>query len=418
MLTAIDNKVDAKPAAPNGDGANPFLDLIEEYTYSPPKRGDILQGVVLKIADTLYLDVGAKRDAIVLHHELDQFGDGFLEDISEGDEFPVYVTRTPVGDEQLYVSLERGLMQQDWIRANEALDTDELLKLEIVAYNKGGVLVQYGRLRGFVPNSHVPELRRSHRREDRQSLKARLVGTELMLKIIEVDAKRERLVMSATAAQTEHRQEQLEALQEGATVVGRVVNLVDYGAFVDLGAVHGLLHISKVSWDHIDHPSEVLEIGQELELMVDDVDAERERVSLNRRALLPSPWQHLTENMSEGDLVAGVVTAVLDFGAFVRLPSGIEGLIHVSEMDTAGHSVPKDVLTTGDDVLVRIISIDAKRKRLGLSMRRVSAQETVEWMMHRQQQEEAAEAPVEETTAADEPLVEEFQTEELVAEAA
>lgn len=394
---ANSGKVADNPAqGSNGQGETSFADLLEQYQYPRPERGEILKGRVLRVEDdVVFVDVGAKRDAIVPHQEVEQLDDDLLDNLSKGDQIPVYVIRTPVGDEDLIVSLERGLEQQDWELAQQKQASDDTLELEATAYNKGGLLVQFNRLQGFVPNSHIPELKYIRNADRRRSFKAKKIGSTLPLKIIEIDRQRERLVLSAKEAQKELRQQQLRELKPGQVVTGRVVNIVDYGAFVDLGYVSGLLHVSKMAWDKVDHPSDVLDDGDEIEVVVESVDIERERISLNRQELLPSPWQTFAQEHEVGELLEGEVTAVLDFGAFVRLPGGIEGLVHVSEMTGSGS--PQSILQPGDRVLVRIISIEPDQQRLGLSTSRVTTAEEIEWMALRQNDETEEAAVAEET---------------------
>lgn len=371
------------------NGRTPFLELLDEYDFPRPQKGDILRGEILRIEnDVVYVDVGSKRDALVPHSEVQELDDDLLEALSTGDEVPVYVTRTPLGDQQLIVSLERGLQELDWERAEVLEATGETIELQVIGHNKGGLVVEFGRVRGFVPNSHVPKIRNLRNKQEQLRQKAQMAGSTLPLKIIEVNSQRDRLVLSATAAQREQRQQQLQALQPGEVITGEVINLKSYGAFIDLGqGVVGLLHISKIAWEHIDHPSSMLSEGDTIEVLIDDVDIERERVSLNRKALLPGPWEQFTADHEVGDLLPGQVTAVVDFGAFVGFPEGVEGLLHKNEIHLPPHGDPADVLKSGDEVLVRVTNIEPKRQRLGLSMRRVSAAEELEWMAAKQEEE-------------------------------
>lgn len=386
----------------NGNGANKtssFKALLDEYEYPAPRRGEIIYGTVLDIAnDALFIDIGAKRDAIVPHTEMDRLDDTLLKEISRGDEVPVYVRQTPVGDDELLVSLERGLQEQDWVKAEKLLESGEVVELEVINHNKGGLIVEFNRLQGFIPNSHIPEIKFISRSSERSVFKARKVGTSLPLKVIEINRDRQRLVFSATAVHEEQLVEHLKDFDEGQVVNGIVVNTTNYGAFVDVGqGVTGLLHLSKISWDHIDHPSDALKPGDEIEVMIDDIDLERKRISLNRKALMPGPWDTFAETHSVGDLVPGEVTAVVDFGAFIGFPENIQGLLHKSEMRIPQGSEPADVLQPGDEVLVRIISLDCDRQRMGLSMRRVSAAEEVEWMQAQAMEKvEAANASLDE----------------------
>jgi len=371
-----------------------WTDLLDEYEYPRPRQGEILKGEIIRIQeDALFVNVGAKRDAIVPHDEIDSLDKEMLSDLSPGDTVPVYVLRTPVGDQELLVSLEKGLQQLDWERADELLESEETVDCVVVGHNKGGLLVQFGRLRGFVPNSHEPDLKRIHDSQKRAVARQKKIGETLSLKVVEIDRSRERLIMSATAAEKEQRQQQLDALEVGQTVTGTVVNLTSYGAFIDLGHVSGLLHISKISWDNIDHPSDALHVGDKVEVRIDKIDRERERLSLNRKALLPGPWESFAAEHEEGDLLEGVITAVTDFGAFVLVAENVEGLVHISEIDDQYLERPESVVQVGDTVLVRILSIDLERERLGLSMRRVSADEEVTWMLEQQENKPADLAP-------------------------
>ncbi|MCA9937205.1 MAG: 30S ribosomal protein S1 [Anaerolineales bacterium] len=364
-----------------------FAELLQQYPSRRLQYGQTITGEVLRIdADAVYLDVGAKRDAIVPHSEIKELPETLLNNLTEGTELPVTVTHVPRGDEALLVSIEKGLRQQDWDAIEEIAAVDQTVELTITGYNKGGLVVEFNRLRGFVPNSHVPDLRRIQDQGERLARKSEKVGETLNVKVLEIDRQRERLVLSATAAQKDLRMEQLASLEAGQMITGKVVNLKKYGAFLDLGHVTGLLHISKISWDHVSHPRDVLELGQALKVQVEDVDMKQGRVSLNRQALLPRPWEAFTQHHAEGDLVEGQVTSVVDFGAFVRVDAGIEGLVHISEMGDFSRGGHETSLQPGDIVLARIISIDTPRERIGLSLSRVSQQEQLDWMMARQTQ--------------------------------
>lgn len=360
----------------------PFIQLLDEYDFSEPQRGDILQGEILRIEeDVLFVDVGSKWDAMVPYAEISELDESLLDNLSCGDEIPLYVMRTPVGDEQLLVSLERGLHKMDWEHAEKMQAKDETVELEVINHNKGGLVVKFGRLQGFVPNSHVPEIRNKHNPQGIQQYKVSQIGQKRPLKIIEVNPKENRFVLSATAAQREQHLARLEALHVGEVVTGIVVSLKKYGAFVDIGAgLTGLLHISNIVWEHIKHPSDKLTVGDEIEVMVNKIDVKRQRVSLTHKELLPSPWEQFATKYAVGDLVEGQVTTVVDYGAFVKIPFEIEGLLHQNEMDISRDGSPADVLQPGDKVLVRIIKIEPEQQRISLSMRRVSASEEIEWI--------------------------------------
>lgn len=365
-----------------------FAELLEEYEPEPVYRGQYVKGEILQIEENIILaNVDAKRTAVIPPQDIEQIEESYLAELSVGDEVTLYVIRTPEGGEDLLVSLNKGLEQQDWIEAKEYLANEDLLELEVIGHNKGGLLVAFGHLRGFVPTSHVPQLQRVYNQRKLSSQKTKLIGEELPLKVIEVDPQRKRLVLSAKKAQKEVRQQRLLELklQEGETITGQVTNLVKFGAFVDLDGVEGLIHISEIAWENVAKPGDFLSPGQEVEVLVRSVDVEKERVSLSRKALLPSPWELFDQTHAAGDLVEGVVTNVTDFGAFLLITEGIEGLVHVSEMHGGRSTAPQDVLLLGDTVLVRILRIQPEKQRLALSQRRVSQNEEMEWVWQRQQ---------------------------------
>jgi small subunit ribosomal protein S1 len=365
-----------------------FADMLDNFEYAVPQQGQFLEGTIIRIdEDAIFVNVGAKRDAIIPHTDLDQLEEEQLAELSTGDTIPVYVLRTPVGEQELIVSLYKGMQQRDWDWAEECLASGELLDLNVVGHNKGGLLVEFGRLSGFIPNSHVTELRHVRDASQRKAFKDKTRNDTLVVKVIEVDRDRRRLVMSETAAMVEQREQRLEELEEGAVMTGTVVNVVKYGVFVDLDGIHGLLHISKIDWHHIDHPSNVFSVGDEVEVMIDEVDVAKERVSLNRKVLQPTPWDAFAEEHAVGELVEGEVTNVLDFGAFVQVADGIEGLIHISEINMPRAGSPEAVLQSGDVVLARIISIEPDRERLSLSLRRVTTSEELEWMARKAEAE-------------------------------
>jgi small subunit ribosomal protein S1 len=346
-----------------------FAELFEQYSFSVPRRGQLLEGQVLTISDSsILIDVGAKRDAVVPAQDLSQVDAEWKTSITVGDEVPVYVLETPEGEEELRVSLRRGLEELDWVRAEQCLESEEAVEGQIVDHNKGGLLVTFGYLRGFVPYSHVPALKYMRDRNKVSEYAQSQVGTILPLKVIEVDRSRRRLVMSATAAEDVLRQKRLEEINEGDKIVGTVENIVDFGAFVSLNGVTGLLHISKLDWRRIKHPSEVLTIGDEIEVLVEEINAENERIALNRRALIPNPWQQVAEKYEAGDTVKGKITNIVDFGIFVRLPEGVEGLIHNSEMRSHHGEISPEDMQPGQELTVRIISIETEKERLGLSL--------------------------------------------------
>ena len=367
-----------------------FADLLNKYDVWKPHRGELVEGTILMIErDIVLVDVGAKRDAVVPHQDLNRLDADWLERMSVGDEVPVYVLRTPNGHDDLEVSIKRGLEQQDWMRAEEYLESGAVQELQVTGYNKGGILAAFGNLSGFVPNSHVPELRHVRDIEQRDEVKAQLIGTTLPLQVIEVNRPRRRLVLSAKAAQYILREQRLKELEAGDVVHGIVESIADFGAFVNLGGITGLIHISRLDRQHINHPSDVVNVGDEIEVLVENVDLKRGRVRLNRQALLPDPWELVAEKYSAGDMVNGRVTNVVEFGAFVQLPPGVEGLVHVSEIPDNGLVSPQDMLRPGDVVHPHILDIDLERKRIRLSLRQGTETPVTDWTVVPAKAEEA-----------------------------
>jgi small subunit ribosomal protein S1 len=359
---------------------NKFADLLESYDSRTFRRGEVVTGTIVYIEeDVAYVDVGAKRDAVVTARDLGSLEPDMLDQLKAGNEIQVYVTETPGRNGNLIVSIERGLEAIDWQQAVQLKELEESREYTVIGDNRGGILVEFGRLRGFVPNSQILEIRRAPRSE-RDEIKRRLIGERLLLKVIEVEQRRRRLVLSEVAARNELRQMRLEELHVGEVLTGKVVSLVPFGAFVGLGGVDGLVHISNLAWENVSHPGDVVSEGEDIEVLVTGVEIERERVSLSRKALLPNPWDEFARKHQIGELLEGVVESSRDFGTFVRLEEGIVGMIHVSEMGDYGTRQPEEVFLPEDKVLVRIIEIDPERERVGLSTRKVTKDEAFDWM--------------------------------------
>jgi small subunit ribosomal protein S1 len=327
--------------------------------------------LILEIGDNdIIVDIGAKQDGIVPRTDLDLLDEEYREGLKVGETVPVVVMRTWGRQDGILVSINKGLQRQDWLRAEDLLESKEVIEAEVIDHNRGGVLVSFGRIRGFVPNSHTTSIPRGVRGQRLRELKEELVGKTLSLVVIEVNQRRRRLVLSERQAGNVRRAQVLEELVEGDVRTATVSSLVDFGAFVDLGGIDGLIHISELDWTHVNHPSEVLSVGDEVEVYVLDVDRERERIALSRKRLLPDPWHTVTEDLEVGHVVEGTLANVVDFGAFVDLGHGVEGLVHISEMP-AGEATLRD-LESGSPILVRVLEIDHDRRRIALSLRGIA----------------------------------------------
>ena len=332
-----------------------------EYDYTRPRRGEVHEAVILSITEKdVIVDLGAKRDGIVPRKDLELLDDAYRASLQVGDRVPVVVWKESACHEGILVSLKRG---QDWLRAQDLLESGEIVEAQVTGVNRGGVIVSFGRLRGFVPNSHLTSLSSGMRGKHLPQAKSELVGQTLSLVVIGVDQQRRRLVLSERAP---GRRQLLEELAEGEVRTGIVRNLVDFGAFVDLGGLDGLIHISELDWKHVNHPSEVLSVGDEIKVYVLKVDREWERITLSHKRLLPDPWDRVTATFGEGQVVEGTVTDVVPFGAFVELGKGVEGLIHTSEMPDG--QPPHSDLEPGSPVTVHVLEIDEEERQIALGL--------------------------------------------------
>ncbi len=258
-------------------------------------------------------------------------------------------------------------------RLDHDADADEILELDVVGYNKGGLIVRLEGIRGFVPASQVVELR-GRSNEPAETRMAKMVGKKLVLKIIEVERSRNRLILSEVLAlkpwRDKCKEKLLSELQVGEERTGRVSSLCDFGAFVDLGGADGLIHISQLSWKPVAHPRDILQVGDEINVYVVAVDRQKKRIALSLKQLEPEPWAQVAEKYHVGDLVTATITKLATFGAFARLEEGVEGLIHVTELTEGRVAHPSHVAKVGDVLTLRIVRMDPARRRLGLSLRR------------------------------------------------
>jgi small subunit ribosomal protein S1 len=346
-----------------------FATLIEQgYGYTRLQRGDVHEARILSTRENeILVDLGGKKDGIIPPDDLRLLDEEVRDSLRVGDKIPVVVVDTRSSSGEIVVSLRQGLDQQDWLRAKEFLESTEICESEVVEANRGGVVVSFGRLRGFVPNSHLSSVPRYVRGDELNRVKSELIGKTLSLAIIEVNQRRRRLVLSERSADGRRRHQLFEELQQGDKLTGVVSSLTDFGAFVDLGGADGLIHISELSWRHVAHPSDVLSIGEKVEVVVLRVDRKRQRIGLSRRQLLPDPWLAVSENLRPGQVVEGTVTAVTDLGAVVEVAEGLEGLARVSELpdDPSGSAS----LEPGAPVSVRVLRVDQTRRRIALSLR-------------------------------------------------
>jgi small subunit ribosomal protein S1 len=347
-----------------------------EYDYTRPRRGEVREATILAIGENdMVVDLGTKRDGIVPPRDLDLVDDAaYVDGLKVGDRVPVVVLKTWGLEDGVTVSLNKGLQRQDWLRAQELMEKEQVVEAEVVDTNRGGVIVPFGRLQGFVPNSHLASIPPGLGGDRLRKEKAELVGQNLSLTIISVDQQRRRLVLSERIANSHRRQQLFEELTEGDVRTGTVRNLVEFGAFVDLGGADGLIHISELDWKYVEHPREVLNVGDEVEVHVLNVDRERERIGLSRKRMLPDPWNQVTASLRKGDVVQGTVTGIEEFGAFVSLGDGVEGLVHVSEMPDGASTFPD--LEPGTPVLVAVLEVDQWEHQIALRLQEIRTADT------------------------------------------
>jgi small subunit ribosomal protein S1 len=339
--------------------------LDEEHGFFRPRCGEVRWAEVLGVSENeILVDVGGKWDGVIQHQDLERVDDSYRAGLQPGDTVPVSALGALGPQGNLVVSLSQGLAQRDWLHAKEMEESGEISEAEVVDVNRGGVVVTFGRLRGFVPNSQLTSVRRGMRGERLLQVKQGLVGRSLWLVVIEVDQRRRRLVLSQRRAERARRQDLLDELAEGDVRTGIVCSLVNFGVFVDLGGLDGLIHISELSWGHVKHPGEVLGEGDEIEVYVLRVDRERERVGLSRKRLLPDPWPLVTDGLRIGQEVPGTVTGMVEFGLFVDIGRGVEGLVHKSRLPS--RSVDHAGLEPDSPVWVRVLEIDRQRRRIAL----------------------------------------------------
>jgi small subunit ribosomal protein S1 len=401
----------------NGDSEHPMAALLAEIERSlqEPMAGEIRTGTVVeRRPNEVLVDIGYKSEGVVSGREFERLGET-LETLKVGDEVPVYVMREDK-DGNLILSISRALAEKDWERAEELMRTQDIFECPVDSFNRGGVIVKLGQVRGFVPASQLSSIIPLQGTEEGEERYAALLGGSLRLKVIDIDRKRNRLILSERLAMREWRRQQkeqlLDSLKEGDSLEGVISSIADFGAFVDLGGADGLIHLSELSWNRVSHPSEVVKVGERVKVQVLSVDTERRRIGLSLRRLTPQPWEVIDTTYEVGQVVRGRITKLVNFGAFARLvDTGIEGLIHISELSERRVTHPKEVVSEGDVYDLRIIRIEGDKRRLGLSLKQaMPASPEVDWQI----------APIDndqpvEVTASDEEAVEPV---EVVAEVA
>ena len=374
-----DPKKQGEQASNNNNQTMESLLKEQELNIDLPQAGEIRKGHIASVSPSQVLvSIGAKSEGLVSGKELEQLTSEERDALEVGQEVYVFVISPEDSNGNVVLSLKRAQEQLSWDTVEKLLEDNDVVNSKIIGFNKGGLIASVEGLRGFVPSSQVSALRRMQSTGDTPEQRwQKMVGESISVRVIEVDRERRRLILSEKAASTESRQSikerVLEELQEGEVYTGRVTSIANFGAFININGADGLVHLSEISWDHIEHPREALEVGQEVKVKVINIDREKKRIGLSIRVLQDDPWKARLEKYSVGELVEGVITRLTKFGAFARLEGDIEGLIHISEISENRIEHPKEVLKEGDVKSLRVIRIDPEQHRIGLSLRKVDS---------------------------------------------
>jgi small subunit ribosomal protein S1 len=355
--------------------------LDSDSGMTMPQRGEIREGVIARLTSgEILVDVGAKSEGVITGRELETLDAAMRQSLAVGQTVLVYVMDPEDRNGNIVLSLSRAKEEKDWRTAEALLASQEVYTGPIAGFNKGGLIVKIGNVRGFIPASQLSAARRRRSEGETPEQKwSRMVGETTQVKVIEVDRSRNRLILSERAAVKESREAQkdrlLSEIKVGEARKGHVISLAEFGAFVDIGGADGLVHLSELSWKRVNHPNEILKVGQEVEVVVLNVDRERKRIGLSMKRREDDPWLAVQKKYQVGQLVAATITKLTKFGAFARIESedDIEGLIHISELAEGHIDHPKEVVSEGQNVTLRVVKVDAEKRRMGLSLKRVAS---------------------------------------------
>ncbi len=382
--------------------------LLQEQEGYVARPGEIRKGRVIQLTqDGALVDVGLKREGFVPMSDLRQVRKEMGE-IHEGDEVFVKLLESE-SEGYIKASIYQARLEEDWIRAEEMMRSGALYEGRISSYNRGGLTVPFGRIRGFIPVSQVVGIPRGLKEAERRQRLAAMVGQTVGLRVVNVNREEKRLILSQRRAhrawQRIQRKRLLDSLEVGQRRRGKVTSITDFGVFVDLGGVEGMVHVSELSWQRVEDPHQVVQVGDEVEVVVLEVNRRRERIALSIKQTQEDPWTRVGEKYRENQLVEGEVTRVTDIGAFVELEPGVEGLLHASELIGAPDVTPQQVLKPGETILLKVLEVNPSRRRIRLSTRRVRRDEWERWAAEKAARERAAE-PSSEAEATAEPAPE------------
>lgn len=367
---------DPPNGAPPSGGSGGMGDWLAEHeqSYRHHRRGEVVEGVIVRTdRDEFLVDIGAKSEGVVPAHEIGQGPDA--DALRVGETVLAYVLSGEDQEGRIVLSLTRAEAERGWRRLQKVFEEGQSIEGDVAEHNKGGLVVNVEGVRGFVPLSQIADLRRAGPEESVETRLEAMRGRRLLLKVIEMNRRRNRLILSERAAIQERRAREkerlLNELQPGEKRSGIVASIADFGAFVDLGGADGLVHLSELSWGQVTHPGQVVKVGDRVEVLVVGVDRETKKIALSIKRLQGEPWAQISEKYQEGQVVTGRITKLAAFGAFAEIEPGIEGLIHISELSDDRITHPKQVVREGDVLQLKVIRIEPARHRLGLSLRQV-----------------------------------------------
>ncbi len=389
-------------SSPQPEAAVDMESLLQEQEGYIARPGEIRKGRVIQVTqDGALVDVGLKREGFVPMSDLRQVRKEMGE-IHEGDEVFVKLLESE-SEGYIKASIYQARLEEDWIRAEEMMRSGALYEGRISSYNRGGLTVPFGRIRGFIPVSQVVGIPRGLKEAERRQRLAAMVGQTVGLRVVDVNREEKRLILSQRRAhrawQRILRKRLLDSLEVGQRRRGKVTSITDFGVFVDLGGVEGMVHVSELSWHRVEDPHQAVRVGDEVEVVVLEVNRRRERIALSIKQTQEDPWTRVGEKYRENQLVEGEITRVTDIGAFVELEPGVEGLLHASELIGAPSVTPQQVLKPGERILLKVLEVSPSRRRIRLSAKRVRKDEWERWAAEKAVHERAAEpAPEREAT--------------------
>lgn len=376
----------AEDSAPEAAEQSPAESNASPAEAKPPSRftrGDLVEGTISATSPTsVTVDLGEGAEGIIPGRELERMSRPMIEALKDGEKVTVYVVNPHDHQGNIILSINRAYEEIDWKEAEDYRVSQTAYEGTVAGYNKGGLIVRFGRLRGFVPQSQMSdERRRIMDGETPEERYGKMVNDAITVKVMEVDRSRNRLILSERAATRELRERRKEdligKLEVGQITTGRVVSLEDFGVFVDIGGAEGLVHLTELSWKHVNHPKDILNVGQQVKVEVISVDSDRKRIGLSIKRQEADPWDEVATSYGQGQLVQATITKLTKFGAFARLVDApdIEGLIHISELSDQRVAHPREVVKEGEKLTLRVVKVDVKNRRLGLSLKRVNSAE-------------------------------------------